>query len=282
MTGKDSAERRARGRPRAWHDKTEQNTIKSLDRAMEVLEHLSEQSGATLSQLAGDLDQSTATVYRVLVTLEGRGIVEFDPEAQTWHIGSRAFVIGARFLRRTSLVDRARPVLRHLMEQTGETANLGIERDGQVLFMSQVETHENIRAFFPPGALSPMHSSGIGKAILAFLPTPRVERIITRHGLQRFTPSTITTPAALMAELSVTRGRGYSIDAEEKNAGMRCIAAPIFDMHGEVVAGISISGPVSRMAEADTRTAAAAVMDAAHRITDGIGGSAPRAPTARV
>ena len=135
-----SESRRARGRPRDWTDKTAQNTIKSLDRAMEVFEFLSEHQGKALTTLASETDQSPATVYRILVTLEGRGLVEFDAVEQLWHIGPRAFVIGARFLRRTSLVERARPVMRRLMEQTGETANLGIERGGQVLFVSQVET----------------------------------------------------------------------------------------------------------------------------------------------
>ena len=134
-------ERKARGRPRDWEDKTEQNTIKSLDRAMEVLERLSEMGGSTLSGLASDLDQSPATVYRVLVTLQGRGIVDFEADQQLWHIGAGAFLIGSRFLRRTSLVDRARPILRDLMEATGETANLGVQQGGSVLFVSQVETH---------------------------------------------------------------------------------------------------------------------------------------------
>lgn len=141
--------RKARGRPRDWDDKTAQNTIKSLDRAMVVFEFLSEAQGKSLSTLASDLKESPATVYRILVTLEGRGLVEFDQSDQVWHVGPRAFVIGSRFLKRTSLVERARPIMRHLMDATGETANLGIEQNGHVLFVSQVETHASIRAFFP-------------------------------------------------------------------------------------------------------------------------------------
>ena len=275
MSADDTPERRARGRPRAWHDTTEQNRIKSLDRAMEVLERLSELGGATLTDLSADLAQAPASVYRVLVTLEARGIVEFEPDPQTWHIGPAAFVIGARFLRRTSLVDRARPVLRQLMESTGETANLGVERDGQVLFVAQIETHENIRAFFPPGTLSPMHSSGIGKALLSALPEDRVAAILDRQGQMRFTPSTVTTRAALLAELRLSRARGFAIDAEEKNVGMRCIAAPIFNALGEVAAGISVSGPVSRMAEAQTERLAGAVRAAARDVTERVGGRVP-------
>ena len=275
MAKSESPERRARGRPRAWGDTSEQNRIKSLDRAFEVLERLSELSGATLSELAADLDESPATVYRVLFTLEARGVVEFDSEPQTWHIGPRAFVIGARFLRRTALVERARPVLRQLMQATGETANLGVHRDGRVLFVAQAETHEHIRAFFPPGTLSPMHSSGIGKALLSAMPEDQVRAILQREGQERFTPGTLTTRDALMADLRLSRARGFAIDAEERNVGMRCIAAPIFDAMGDVVAGISVSGPVNRMADGKTADLSAHVTEAARDLTARIGGTVP-------
>ncbi|MEL7256911.1 MAG: HTH-type transcriptional regulator BhcR [Pseudomonadota bacterium] len=264
--------RRARGRPRGWDDKTEQNTIKSLDRAMEVFEFLSEDQGKALSTLASDTGQSPATLYRILTTLEGRGLVEFDADAQVWYIGARAFVIGARFLRRTSLVERARPILRKLMERTGETANLGIQKGADVLFLSQVETHASIRAFFPPGTLSPMHSSGIGKALLAEMDDERLVRTLTGRTLEPFTPHTITSLDALRADLAETRARGYSIDGEERNLGMRCIAAPVFDMTQEAVAGISVSGPTSRVDVPSTTELSAAVKDAARELSFAVGG----------
>lgn len=269
----DSVPRRGRGRPRDWHDKTEQNTIKSLDRAMEVFEHLSSTRGETLSEIAVHLDQSPATVYRILVTLEGRGLVEFDAVEQIWHIGARAFVIGARYLRRTSLVDRARPILRRLMEETGETANLGIERGTSVLFVSQVETHENIRAFFPPGTLSPLHASGIGKALLAEMEDARLNRFLARTHLERFTEFTICDRARLKAELSEIRSRGFSIDAQEKSLGMRCVAAPVFDVGGDAVAGLSVSGPTSRVGEDRIPVFGQAVSRAARDLTAAMGGT---------
>ncbi len=271
MSSTVSTEKRARGRPRDWDDKTAQNTIKALDRAMVVFERLSEMGSATLSELSGDLGQAPASVYRVLITLEGRGLVEFEQGKQTWHIGARAFLIGARFLRRTSLVERARPILRRLMETTGETANLGVARDADVLFVSQVETHASIRAFFPPGTLSPMHASGIGKALLAQMDTDRIERLFAGRTLEQFTPMTLTTAAKLRDDLSTTRDRGYAFDAEERNIGMRCIAAPIFDHLGEAIAGISVSGPTSRVQDHALETLAAAVKAAAAELSDAMG-----------
>ena len=255
--------RRSRGRPRDWHDKTEQNTIKSLDRALHVFKHLSLAESKPLTELAEETDQSPATVYRILITLQGQGLVEFDSEDQVWHIGPQAFVIGSRFLRRTSLVERARPIMRKLMETTGETANLGIEKEGKVLFLNQVETHESIRAFFPPGTLSDMHSSGIGKALLAHMDVDRRLRIIKTMSLESYTKFTITDADALDRDLDDIQNRGYSIDNEERNLGMRCIAAPVFDFNREVIAGISVSGPTSRVGTENLPAISIDVMHAA-------------------
>ncbi|WP_424932401.1 HTH-type transcriptional regulator BhcR [Amaricoccus macauensis] len=272
--------RRPRGRPRDWEDKTSQNTIKSLDRAMEVFEFLSEAQGMTLSEISSEMGHSPATVYRILVTLETRGLVEFDVEEQLWHIGARAFVIGARFLRRTQLVDRARPILRRLMEETGETANLAVEKGGSVLFLSQVETTANIRAFFPPGTLSPLHASGIGKALLAEMEEERFARFLKRSDLSAFTEHTFIDPGALRHEIEMIRARGYSIDDEEKNIGMRCIAAPVFDMNREAIAGISVSGPTSRIGHDQIKTLSRPVIEATRELTKAIGGVvATRQPT---
>ena len=268
----ENARPRSRGRPRGWDDKTAQNTIKSLDRAMHVFEYLSDRQGKTLTSLSKELGEAPATMYRVLVTLETRGLVEFDPVDQVWHIGARAFTIGMSFLRRTSLVERARPIMRKLMEETGETANLGAERDGQVLFLSQVETHASIRAFFPPGTLSALHASGIGKALLAQMDEDRLKRFLASTPLDEFTDHTITDPAELRRELSRIRENGVSIDREERNEGMRCIAAPVFDANGEAVAGISVSGPAHRMKDNVIARLSAHVFEAAQALTLAIGG----------
>ena len=159
-----TASNRLRGRPRESGEKAAQNTIQSLDRALEILDLVAESSGLSLSEIATALDQSPSTVYRVLTTLEARQVVEVDPVAQVWHIGAAAFRLGSSFLRRSSVVERSRPFMRDLMRSTGETANLGIEKSHRVLFVSQVESGETIRAFFPPGTQAAMHSSGIGKA----------------------------------------------------------------------------------------------------------------------
>jgi len=266
---------RPRGRPRAFHDKTEQNTVRSLDRAMGLLKTLSETNGLTLSELAERSGQSAPTVYRVLVTLQGHGIVEMEEGAQRWHVGAGAFRIGSGFLRRTNVAERSREAMQALMRATGETANLGVENRDEVLFLTQVETHEAIRAFFPPGTRSPMHVSGIGKALLAYYPEPRVAAIVAERGLPGFTTLSITSPTCLKGDLSRTRARGYAIDDQERAEGMRCVAAPVFNAHGEPVAGLSVSGPAFRMSLSDADRIGAEVRRAADRVTAAIGGTGP-------
>jgi IclR family acetate operon transcriptional repressor len=265
------AEPRRRGRPRAFHDKTAENTVQSLDRALVILDALAEAGGIGLSALAQRLDQSPATVYRVLTTFQTHGMAELDPATQAWNIGPKAFLIGSAFLRRTSVVERARPVLRGLMEATGETANLGIARGHEVLFLSQVETHASIRAFFPPGTTSPLHASGIGKALLARYDAGRLADYLARADRVRFTAATLTEAAALEADLALTRARGYALDNEEKTEGMRCVAAAVLNAFDEPVAGISVSGPSGRLSERDADRIGELVAAAARRLSEGLG-----------
>lgn len=271
----DSPKRRARGRPKAFHDKSEQNTVQSLDRALMVLKHLSEQSGIALSDLAKETDQSPATLYRILTTFQLHAITEFDETEQLWHIGAGAYRVGTSYLRRTSVLERSRPVMRQLMQDTGETANLGVEQADMVLFVNQVETNESIRAFFPPGTQSKMHASGIGKALLAYFPPERLDQWFLQQRLTRYTDATITDPDALRAELALIRETGISFDNEEKNIGMRCIASPVFNGFGEPVAGLSVSGPSSRMTDDTIETIGSHVKAAAAKVTDAIGGQTP-------
>ena len=271
----EATQKRTRGRPRGFNTNAEATTIQSLDRALHILKVLAGSEGMSLTELAESSGQSPATAYRVLTTFATHGMVEFQPDQQLWFIGREAFRIGSAFLGRSNLVEQARAEMRSLMAETGETANLAIAEGGQVMFLSQVETHEPIRAFFRPGTRGPIHASGIGKALLAWYPADRVDGIVRDEGLAAFTPRTITDRDRLVEELATIRARGWALDDEERTEGMRCVAAPIFNEFREAVAGVSISGPVVRMAGGRGVDYGARVRMAAERITRAIGGMAP-------
>lgn len=268
-----SGDLRKRGRPRgrtAGAGAEDSGGIRALDRALDILDLIASSSGLTLSEIGQRLDMAPSTVHRVLVTLAARGVAETDPATQAWHVGPTAFRHGSAFMRRSGLVERARPLLRRLMEQTGETANLGILNGDAVLFLSQAETHETIRAFFPPGTRSALHASGIGKALLAHVRPAQLRLMLQGMELQRFTDKTLTEAQALEQDLARIRARGYSLDNEERTPGMRCIAAPIFDLSGEAAAGISVSGPTLRMSDARLEAMSKAVIAAALELSFGM------------
>lgn len=271
-----TAQKRPRGRPRGGGPGGAGATVQALDRGLVLLVALSQQGGGTLMDLALRVGLPPSTAHRLLGTLQRHGFVEFDETTQSWSIGVEAFRTGSAFLQRTSLVEAGRETMRRLMEETGETANLGLAEGGDVVFVSQVETHNPIRAFFRPGTRAQMHASGIGKALLAELPGDEVERLLQRRGLTGFTPSTLTEPQALFADLRRTRERGWALDDEEHHLGMRCVAAAIFNPYGEAVAGISVSGPTVRLPDRTVAELGPAVRRAADEVTRRIGGSPPR------
>lgn len=268
----DKPEKRQRGRPRAFNPSPDNASVQSLDRALRILAIVAEDSGLSLSEIANASGVPAPTTYRMLTTLEAHGTVEFDRTNQLWSIGVEMYRMGAAFLRSRKLVDRARLVMQELMERTGETANLGLAEEDCVVFVSQVETHQAIRAFFRPGTRSPFHASGIGKAVLAHLDEARVAAIARKAGLQAFTPKTLSTLDALSRDLTEIRARGWSVDDEERNEGMRCVAAAIFNEFGEPVGGVSVSGPTVRVTPARVDEIGPIVAEAASQITAMIGG----------
>lgn len=266
-------EKRQRGRPRAFQPAPDAGSVQSLDRALRILAIVAHGDGLSLSEISAASDLAAATAYRMLTTLQNHGMVEFDSDGQLWSIGVETYRMGAAFLRRRKLVDRARAVMQELMEKTGETANLGVAEDDCVVFVSQVETHQAIRAFFRPGTRSPFHASGIGKAVLAHLDRERVNAIVRKAGLDAYTERTLSEPALLARDLEKIRSRGWSVDDEERYPGMRCIAAAVFNEFGEPIGGVSVSGPTVRVTSERLGEIGPIVRDAAAELTRMIGGS---------
>lgn len=272
----EAQQKRSRGRPRSvWSDKPAQ-TVQAVDRAMVLLGALAAADKITLTELAQRTGMSPSTAHRLLSTLQRHGITEFDDMTQDWMVGVEAFRIGSSFVRRTRITEVGREVMRALMDDTGETANMAIADQGDVVFISQVEAHHPIRAFFRPGTRGHMHASGIGKALLAAYSREEAERVLKKKGQPSFTPKTLTSMDALLADLESSRLRGWSLDDEERNLGMRCLAAPIYNEHGEPVAGVSISGPTARIDDERLGELGPRVRRAAEEITGLIGGAMPK------
>jgi IclR family transcriptional regulator, acetate operon repressor len=253
--------------------------VQSLVRALTLLNRIAEaaQDGASLSELAQQVGLAPSTAHRLLLTLEQERYVRFIGEGRLWTIGVQAFVTGCAFIKTRSLVGVARPRLRRLMEECGETVNLAVEDKGEAVYLAQVECREMMRAFARPGTRAPMHCSAVGKAILSAISDRSVANILHRHGMVRVTVKTITSPSTLRLELAAVRDRGYAVDDEEHAVGLRCIAAPIFDETGDVVAAISASGPLARIGDERVPPLGEMVMESARAISMDIGAAPQKA-----
>ena len=229
----------------------------------------------TLTDLAQSVGLAPSTTHRLLTTLEQRRFAAFDEEYGVWVIGVGAFNVGNAFLRNRRLVSLGRPVMRRLMEDIGETVNLAVEDKDELVYVTQFESHAPMRAFFRPGRRAPMHASAIGKAMLAEMDEARLTGLLHSKGMPRFTDKTIVDPASLRAELVRIRERGWAVDDEEHTVGMRCVASTIHNEHGDVIAGVSVSGPSVRVTETRLGELGARVVQAANEITEQIGGAVP-------
>jgi IclR family acetate operon transcriptional repressor len=269
--------KKLRGRPRSLKLVSEPaGSVQAIDRGLGVLAIIAASDGLTLTDLAQRAGLAPSTAHRILASLEAHRFVFHDDERGLWLIGVGAFEVGTAFLRNRRLAGIGRIVMHELMERTGETVNLGIEDGGEVVFISQVESHGALRAFFRAGSRAAIHASGVGKALLAEMSEARVREILYKRGPAKFTDSTLVAPADLFQELAVINRRGWAVDDEERNLGMRCVAAAIFNEYGEAIAGVSVSGPTVRITPERALELGPQVKRAADEVTASIGGHAPR------
>jgi IclR family transcriptional regulator, acetate operon repressor len=268
--------KRRRGRPRRFNNPSpDGGAVQVIDRALAALTVIADSDGVTLSELAQQAGLAPSTAHRILASLEAHRFVAHDSERGLWVIGVGAFEVGASFVRNRRLAGIGRLKMHEMMEATGETINLGVEDDGEVIFISQIESHGALRAFFRAGSRAHMHASGVGKALLAQKPDDHVRDILHKRGLARFTDHTLVTAADLFQDLADIRTRGWSVDNEERTLGMRCVAAPIFNEYGEAIAGVSLSGPTVRVTPERAAELGPLVKRAAAEITASIGGVPP-------
>jgi IclR family acetate operon transcriptional repressor len=196
--------------------------VRSLERAFELLEHLAEAGGRlALTELTEVSGLPMPTIYRLMRTLVNRGYVRQEP--------SRRYALGPRLIRLGETAGRllgssARPSLARLVDEVGETANMAVLEGDEVVYVAQVPSRHSMRMFTEVGRRVNPHCTGVGKALLAQLPEDAALEILGRTGLPARTPHTITDPAALMSELARIRQRGYALDDEEQEIGVRCVA----------------------------------------------------------
>jgi IclR family transcriptional regulator, KDG regulon repressor len=259
----------------ATGDRHEGYRIAVVSRTFDLLEAIARSDRPLgVSELARTIGSTKSATFRILSTLEERGYVLRDRDQSRYQLGAGFVFLGQRALEDVDLRKEARPVLENLKDRFNETANLGVLVNDRVIYIDILESDHGLRMAAQIGAQDEIHSTSIGKAILAYLPPDRLERLLDRQLIRR-TAKTITDPDRLRQELADIRKTGISRDCGENEEGASCFGAPVFDQQGDVIAAISVSGPDSRINGEKADDVARAVRKAARTITHRLGGEAP-------
>lgn len=224
-------------------------TVQSVERALMLLDALAQEPGGLgLSEMCRLVGLHTSTAHRILATLIACGYVRQDRERKTYRLGLHLLHIGEAAKAQCDLREEAAGTLEALAHRTGELANLVIPSGNRAIYIAQAQarTQRAIHMFTQLGAWVPLHCTAVGKAMLAYWPEEDLADLF-EEGLPASTANTITNPLRLRRELEEIRQQHYAIDDEERELGVRCIASPVWDSDGRLVAAISISGPSGRV-----------------------------------
>lgn len=221
--------------------------LQALDRAFAVLDLLGGSSTPLgLAQVASSLKLHKSTAHRFLMVLERHRMVERTVTGK-FRLGLRLFDYGNRAIEQYDLRDRALPHLKRLVAETEETAHLCVLEQAHIIYLDKLEPPRSVRLTSRIGASNPVHCTAVGKAMLALSITEKVEQVLSKTRYERFTAKTLGSREAFIKDLERTRRRGYAVDDEERENGVRCVAAAVMDAHGQPVAAVSISGPSFRV-----------------------------------
>lgn len=255
------------------------NSVRSVSRALAILEVLARKRGSqSLADIAALMRIPKTTVFRILRTLQREGYVQQDPATRQFKLGPKVLGLATAYLGGLDLREVARPALTDLRQRSEETVHLGLLDEGEVLYVEKVDSPQTIRMSSRIGARAPAHCTALGKAMLAHLPPEQVDQIIERHGLPSYTRATLTDPLALKAELASVRARGVAFDRQEHEEDVCCVAAPVYEAQGRVVAALSVSGPAFRLTPERMEEVAGWVLDASRQVSQQLGFTEANAP----
>lgn len=252
------------------------HNIAVIERMMRVLENFQGERDLNLTTLAVRSKMVKSSVYRILFTLERLGYVEKNGDGH-YSVTSRFARLGGQAKPPSDLPALAQPFMLDLVRRFQETVNLGVLDGDEVLYIRVIESPHTFRLAAHAGIRSPLHSTALGKALLASLPDAELQKLVKGCDFRRFTKNTICEVTPFMRELVRGRRRGYAIDNMEDSEGARCLAAPIFDGDQRGVAALSVSGPASRVHRARDQEITESLIGACKQISKLLGYSTERA-----
>ncbi len=246
--------------------------IKVLDKTFSILDILLQHgSSMHMTDIAEKLGFYPSTVHRILDTLKHWGYVEQDSHTQKYQLGLKVLELGMAKLHQMDLVREATRCLKKLVNQCNETVHLGALEGGEVLYLAKEESSQTIRMISYVGKRAPLHCTSLGKVLLAYLSAEERKKILEEKVLPRLTENTITDKEELEKELSKVREQGFALDREENEKDVRCVAAPIRNYQGEVIAAVSISSPIFRLDKNTQNNLKEALIETSKKISKRLG-----------
>jgi DNA-binding IclR family transcriptional regulator len=248
-------------------------TVRAVNRALDLLEALAGASqGISLSNLCAMVDLNSSTSHRLLTTLALRGFVRQEATTKRYYLGIQSISIGQAAQSQFDIRSIGDDVLRKLAFEARELANMVLLNRSEAVYIDQIQAeNRTIQMFTQLGVGVPLYCSAVGKAMLAFMPDDEVEKRIGSDPLQSYTANTIINRLKFREELLLTRQRGYAVDNEEREMGVRCIAAPIFENPHKILAAVSVSGPAGRFTQERENELSKLVMKASAEISARLG-----------
>ncbi|MGQ3330197.1 MULTISPECIES: HTH-type transcriptional regulator XacR [Halorubrum] len=223
------------------------NPVRTTEKTLTLIEELMTKEPCGVSELANDLEMGKSAVHNHLNTLRTHGYVL--KEGDVYRLGLKFLEVGGHSRKSMEIYQIAEPEVKSLAAETGELANLLVEEQGMGVYLMRAKGDEAVDLDTHAGLRTSLHTTALGKAILANLSEERVETILDRHGLERKTSRTVGTREELFDVLAEIRERGYAVDDGERLEGLRCVASAITSSSGEVLGAISVSAPANRVSD---------------------------------
>ncbi|MEH7081709.1 IclR family transcriptional regulator [Neobacillus drentensis] len=224
------------------------SNVQSLERALTILNKLSEYpDGIQITRLAEQVGLTKGTLHRLLSTLSNMNYVVKDEETDKYKLGLQVLFLSRNLLNQSNIVTIAKPFLEKLVQEVNETVHLCIEDRGEVIYIDKIESNQTIRMYSRIGSRAPMYRTAVGKILLSDMSPDKFEDIVSNITFIPKTPTTITSKEELIKEIEMVKLQAYALDNAENEEVLRCIASPIYDHKGKIVASFSISGPNNRV-----------------------------------
>ncbi len=227
-------------------DNARSNSVKSVTKAFAIIDALDRAEELSISQLSEMLEMDKTTVHRIINTIKEAGFVNQNPTTKKYSNSMKFYMYGRNVLHKNELGEIARPYIRQIAQITGETVNLGIRVENSVVYIDRAQSETGIQVATTTGKSIPMHCTGMGKAIMAYLESEEIDKIISETDLVAYTHNSAVNREQLLEKLAEVKEKGIAIDHEEFDIGLIAFGAPIFNADGKPFAAISISCPTVR------------------------------------